>query len=87
MSREKHIPKDLTMTQRLHERQMQQGSALLRTAILRHLREREDRLTKLTRRNDEAKAAIRRRVRPDVVREAFGLSKTAYEQLASQARA
>ncbi len=74
------------MSQRQHERAMEQGSALLRTAVLRHLRERENRLQALTRRNEEAKAAIKRRVRPDVVREAFGLSKTAYEQLAGQAR-
>ena len=49
MSRERHIPKDLTMTQRLHERSMEQGSALLGRAVLRHLREREERLQRFSR--------------------------------------
>ncbi len=85
--RAKDYCKDATATQRQHEAAMQQGSALLRTSILRHLREREERLQALIRRNDEAKAAMRRGVPEPIVREAFALSATAYGQLAGQVRA
>ncbi len=85
--RAKDYCKDALATERQHNASMQQGSALLRTAILRHLREREERLHALTRRNDEAREAIKRRVRPEIVREAFGLSATAYSQLVGQVRA
>ncbi|CAB4120805.1 hypothetical protein UFOVP5_42 [uncultured Caudovirales phage] len=71
----------------LHRADMERGSVTLRDRILAFLDARKDRERRVTERNDAARKAIAAKWPKTEVMDRYGLSDTAYEQLAGQVRA